>query len=272
MSFGISYTPSQTTYPAGTAAEQKSESVTHSSGGSSSWNSAGWNPWQTKLASPWTKLGKSNMGQIRNAYGVGVPDLMQVAQNVMNWSSAPPPEYTAGWQALVDAFQPTATEDFYQNAVRAPALREWEQVSRPALREAYGGGGYYSGDRMRREAELGRDLALHLAKTKADLEYQSQEAARQRELQGAPVALNYASFIPQAQTSALSALFGNVNPILQALTDYMSRQLKSSGGGSSHQGSTSHQVSHSVSGYNPYVAPTAAPAWTPTVYQEPTSY
>jgi len=258
MPFGITYTPSQTIRGPGDAAEQKSETWRHSSGGSSSSSSAGWNPWQKQLASPWTRLGRTNIGQIQRAYGAGVPDLMQVAQNVMNWSAAPPPEYTAGWQALVNSFQPTATEDFYQNAVRAPALREWQQETLPALREAYGDGGYYSADRQREEAQLARDLALHLAKTKSDLEYQSAEAAKARELQGAPVAMNYASFVPQLQIGTLSALFGNVNPMLQALTNYMSRQLQSSQRSSSSESSVSHSASHGVSGYRPYTPPAPA--------------
>jgi len=256
MNFG--YTPDQQVTPWGTASERKSISEgggsTSSHSSSSTSSTAGWNKWQNKLARPWTHLGKNAIPGIDQAYQYGMPNLQNVARNVMGWSNAPPVQWQSGWDALAGSFQPTATEDFYQHSIREPAIREWQQVSLPGLREAYAGN-YYHGDRMRREAEMARDLALNLANKRADLEYQSQEAAKQRALQGAPIALQYADFIPKSQATYLQGYLGATNPLLQAYTDYLTKILKqkSSSRSSSSSSGSQHQrsVSHSVTGWNP---------------------
>jgi hypothetical protein len=248
MDFG--YDTDQQLTPWGTASESKSES---SGGGSSSSHSSSWshwNPWQEKLAKPWTALGKDAIDWIQGAYDFGQSNLKDVVQGVMGWSNSPPVQWRTGWKALTDSFTPTATEDFYQNSIRNPALREWQQVALPGLREGYAGN-YYHADRMRRESDMAKDLALNLANKRADLAYQSQEAAKQRELQGAPTALHYADFIPKTQANFLQGLMQTTNPLLSALTEYMSRMLEQGSKGSSESSHWSRSGSHTVSGYQP---------------------
>ena len=254
----IGYEPDQQITPWGTASETKSES--HSGGGSSSSSSgwSGWNAWQKKLGDPWTGLGNKSIDWISNAYSYGQPRLRNVVSNVLGWTNSPPVEYQTGWDALANSFRPTATQEFYERSVRDPALREWQQVTLPGLQEAYAGN-YYHGDRMRRQAELARDLALNLANKRADLEYQSQEAAKQRALQGAPVALQYAEFIPKTQANFLQGYMQSTNPLLTALTEYLSRMLEQRNRSSSSSSHWSNSLTHSVSGFNPQPEAPAAP-------------
>ena len=264
MDFG--YDPDQQLTPWGTATESKTVSNSSGHTSSSSSGESGWNKWQEQLGQPWTGLGNDAINWIQNSYRYGQPALKDVVQGVMGWTNTPPIQYQTGWDALASAFKPTATQEFYENSIRNPALREWQQVTLPALQEAYAGD-YYHSDRMRRQAELARDLALNLANKRADLEYQSQEAAKQRALQGAPIALNYTDFIPKTQANFLQGYMQSTNPLLTALTEYLSRMLQQQSSSSSRGSQASHSVSHSVSGYNPGedipVAPAPAPAPAP---------
>ena len=250
MAIDFGYTPDIPISGWGNASESKQESKSWGGSSAHSSSASGWNPWQRRLGDPWNSLNQRSIDTVKGAYGYGMPHLRSVVNDVLNWSSQPPSQYTQGWEALYGSWQPTATQEFYERSVRDPALREWQQVALPGLREAYAGN-YYHGDRMRREAEMARDLALNLANKRADLEYQSQEAAKQRALQGAPISLQFAEFIPRSQANFLSGYLESSNPLLQALTAYMTTALENTSSSSSHSSRGSHSASHTVSGWRP---------------------
>lgn len=74
---------------------------------------------------------------------------------------------------------PETTEQFYQQAIRAPALREWQEVVEPAIREAYTGPGYWGSARAEAQRKAAEDLATTLAARRAELAYQEELARRQ---------------------------------------------------------------------------------------------
>jgi hypothetical protein len=101
---------------------------------------------------------------------------------------------------------PETTEQYYQQAVRAPALREWQETVEPTIREAYAGPGYWGSARAQAQAKGAEDLATELGRQRATLYYQDElarrqaaEAAAQREATyGAPYAATEAELMGTA--------------------------------------------------------------------------
>ena len=74
---------------------------------------------------------------------------------------------------------PEATEQFYQEAIRAPMMREWGEVVEPMIREAYAGPGYWGSARAEAQTRGAQDLATQLGAQRAGLYYQDELARRQ---------------------------------------------------------------------------------------------
>jgi len=95
---------------------------------------------------------------------------------------------------------PETTEQYYQQAIKAPTMREWEQTVEPAIREAYTGPGYYGSARADATRKAAEDMEFNLAAQRAEL-YYADEQSRRAALENA--ATRDAQFGPvAAQTEA----------------------------------------------------------------------
>ena len=73
---------------------------------------------------------------------------------------------------------PETTEEFYQQAIRAPMMQEWGETVEPAIREAYAGPGYWGSARAGAQAKGAETLATTLGAKRAELAYQDELARR----------------------------------------------------------------------------------------------
>ena len=87
----------------------------------------------------------------------------------------------AGQDALADLlkpFDPTSTNQYFQQSVQAPALRTWEQDILPKIRESFIGQNAGSSSAANRAiASSGSDLASNLSSTLGNLLFQSEQSA-----------------------------------------------------------------------------------------------
>jgi len=74
---------------------------------------------------------------------------------------------------------PETTEQYYQQAIRAPMMKEWREIAEPAIREAYAGPGYWGSARAEAQAKGAETLATELGSKRAELYYQDELARRQ---------------------------------------------------------------------------------------------
>lgn len=79
---------------------------------------------------------------------------------------------------------PEATENFYQQSIVAPTMREWEKTTRPTIKEAYSGPGYWGSARANEESDAAQNLAISLGAKRGELGY-ADEMARREALTGA---------------------------------------------------------------------------------------
>lgn len=70
------------------------------------------------------------------------------------------------------------TEDLYQQGIRAPAMREWEQFTKPEIQESYAGPGYWGSARAEGVAQGAENLATNLAGQRAQLAYADEQQRR----------------------------------------------------------------------------------------------
>lgn len=73
---------------------------------------------------------------------------------------------------------PETTEQYYQEAIRAPAMREWGETVEPLIREAYAGPGYWGSARAGAQVRGAEELATTLGKQRAELYYADEMAKR----------------------------------------------------------------------------------------------
>lgn len=73
---------------------------------------------------------------------------------------------------------PEITQQFYESAVRDPALYEWRNVAEPQIRESFTGPGYWGSARANAQAEGAEKLALTLGAQRANLAYADEQARR----------------------------------------------------------------------------------------------
>lgn len=177
-----------------------------------------WNPEQKKL---WQELSNVLMSQYGTLTTTGkgkkattsftpnavpaYPGQMYVPQTSQEQSyfAAIPGQVDTLAQQLADmrkpAFDPSSPENlaqqesYFENAIQAPAMRQWEKTTLPGIKEAYSGPGYWGSQRAYAEEQGYTDLATQLQQQRAELAYKdwqsgitSKEAAAQREAQFGP--------------------------------------------------------------------------------------
>jgi hypothetical protein len=108
------------------------------------------------------------------------------------------PEYNtnAGFDSALTAAlsgAPMMTGDYFNKVVAAPAMREFNEVTLPGLREDYvGSGNFWSQARANAEGKAATDLATNLAGQQAQLEYAARESAANRQMGALSTALQAA--------------------------------------------------------------------------------
>ena len=100
------------------------------------------------------------------------------------------------------AFQitPETTEEYYQQAVKAPMMKEWQETVEPMIREAYAGPGYWGSARAGAQAKGAETLATTLGAKRAELSYADEQARRAALESAAGREATYAG--PMAETEA----------------------------------------------------------------------
>jgi len=73
---------------------------------------------------------------------------------------------------------PETTERLYEEGIRAPALREWEEITKPTITEQFVGPGYWGSARAEAVTKGAQDLATTLAAERAKLYYADEQAKR----------------------------------------------------------------------------------------------
>jgi len=79
---------------------------------------------------------------------------------------------------------PETTEQYYQQAIKAPTMKEWKEAVEPAIREYYAGPGYWGSARAGAQAKGAETLATELMAKRAEL-YRQDEMARRQALENA---------------------------------------------------------------------------------------
>lgn len=98
-----------------------------------------------------------------------------------------PQDYAAASEAIKQVMSgkipyeigPEFAEKFYQEAIRPTALREFQDIYLPQLKESFAGPGYWGSARALAESKAAYDLAQDLAARRAALMYQEELARRQ---------------------------------------------------------------------------------------------
>lgn len=73
---------------------------------------------------------------------------------------------------------PETTEQFYQQGIRAPMMREWQEIVEPQIRESYAGPGYWGSARAEAQVKGAEELATTLGQSRAQLAYADEMARR----------------------------------------------------------------------------------------------
>ena len=117
--------------------------------------------------SPWTTQGIQALADYGGAQGQYLP--MQQAAYSGFLAGRPSTQIT-----------PETTEQYYQDVIKGPALREWRDVVNPSIREAYGGPGtFWTSARAGAEAGGAERLGEGLRGARGELMYADEMARRQ---------------------------------------------------------------------------------------------
>lgn len=73
---------------------------------------------------------------------------------------------------------PEATEQYYQQSIKAPMMREWEETVEPSIRESYAGPGYWGSARAEAQVEGAENLSTELGRQRGELYYKDELARR----------------------------------------------------------------------------------------------
>lgn len=71
---------------------------------------------------------------------------------------------------------PQQTQDYFQNVIKNPAIKNYSEITNPAIKEAFSGPGYWGSARATAEAKAGQDLADNLNTDWSKLNWDTQEA------------------------------------------------------------------------------------------------
>lgn len=73
---------------------------------------------------------------------------------------------------------PAKTEQFYQEGIKPGYMKEWEDITLPAIKESFVGPGYWGSARANAQATGAENLATTLATKRAELMYADEQARR----------------------------------------------------------------------------------------------
>jgi hypothetical protein len=144
---------------------------------------------QTESSSKSTSYTPEQRKGIKQALGVYAPTLGQ-GMNVFQGQRIADPS-----QAQTDAYSfankggfiktPEQTQDYFTNVIKNPAMKNYQEITNPAVKEAYSGAGYWGNARAGAEAKAGQDFADTLNTEWGKLNWDVQEANKQGAVQQA---------------------------------------------------------------------------------------
>jgi hypothetical protein len=123
---------------------------------------ANWSPYGGEFSTPITSEQQSYLDWTKNTAQQRQAALTQIMSG----------QLTPDQEAL---YSREGVEDFYTNAIRNPAVREYESIVEPQIREAYAGPGYWGTSRAGAQAKGAGDLSSQLAAKRAELEYANRQ-------------------------------------------------------------------------------------------------
>jgi hypothetical protein len=100
------------------------------------------------------------------------------------------------------SYSPEVTQNYYNESIRNPALREWSEITKPAISEQYAGPGYWGSARANAVTKGAGDLATNLAAERAKLAYDEQTSKRTAQ----EAALNRQTTAPSAYATEAATL------------------------------------------------------------------
>lgn len=142
-----------------------------------------WNKGQKALWDPLWKMAKTGLTSEVPAYP-GQMYVPKTAEETAYLNSVPQlanelaTSRTAYSKPAFD-INPETTEQYYQDVIKNPMLKQWEETVEPTIRSAYAGPGYWGGARANAQMEGAEDLATNLASERAKLYYADEQARRQ---------------------------------------------------------------------------------------------
>ncbi|MEN6338430.1 MAG: hypothetical protein ABFE01_29590, partial [Phycisphaerales bacterium] len=195
-------------------------------------------------------------GTGQNVYGgqrvAGLTPEQQEAMNVSGWSSYLDPnalatnlQYGQTGTALsglltgqmgAEPYTKEAIDTLFKSAYEAPARKQWQESTLPAIQEAYSGPGYWSTSRMREQSKAAQDLGDTLTSQYGQLAYSAdqankaiEEAKAGRALSAIPLGTAYAQAPTQQALSAIEgrgALYGLATPEQQQQQAEINAQIQ----------------------------------------------
>lgn len=98
---------------------------------------------------------------------------------------------------------PATTEQYYQESIKAPMMKEWGEVVEPQIRESFVGPGYWGSARAEAQVKGAENLATTLGSKRAELYYIDELARRSAEEAAAGREATYGTTFAGAQTETL---------------------------------------------------------------------
>lgn len=82
-------------------------------------------------------------------------------------------------QSGADPYNPQALDNYYRNAIEAPAMQQWSRNIKPQIEEAYAGPGFYGSAKSKAVTEGSRDLNEWLGTQRSQLAWDAEQANKQ---------------------------------------------------------------------------------------------
>lgn len=125
---------------------------------------------------------------------------------------------------------PQQTQSFFKSAIQDPARQQFEQYTRPLIREEYAGPGFWGSARAGAVGRAGQEMGQWLGQKRGELEWQVgesnravEEAKAGRALSAVPMGMDYAG---QPAREAATRLAGRQGVFGFAGAEYQQQQLK----------------------------------------------
>jgi len=165
-------------------------------------------------------------GSVQNLLSGGVPQANQALESVLGGTQQVPGAVDVQGPTQT-AFDPQATQDFFQQSLLDPAMKAFEEDIIPRIQESFiGQNAGRSGAANRAVAGAGADLASDLSAQLGSILFQSREAQTGREFGAGE---SFAERSRLAQESAAGREFGagqsDLNRILQSIMPALAAEL-----------------------------------------------